>query len=204
LEVQKEFNIIFIQELPWLFIKFIPSLFNRKEDKLVSIPNHSCWINFSKNPSNPNKFLRVIIYINIQLANLCFTLCKDIFNYRDVSCISFFNCGSIYFLLNIYSDLLQSALKYLKDTEVNINNVLIMIGDFNIRNNSWNLLFSYHLIHRDTLTDITDSFQLYISSPTVQVFMRYMDNQNNSNSVIDLMFLRPTSEEFNNYSIHID
>ena len=31
--------------------------------------------------------------------------------------------------------------------------------------------------------------------------MRYIDNQNNSDSVIDLMFLRPISEEFNNYSI---
>ena len=34
--------------------------------------------------------------------------------------------------MNIYSDPAQFALKYLKDAEVVINNVLIMIGDFNI------------------------------------------------------------------------
>ena len=108
------------------------------------------------------------------------------------------------YLLNIYFNLSQLALKYLKDTKVNINNVLIITEDFNIRNNLWDLLFSYHLIHRNTLTDIVDFFQLCISSPTVQVSMRYMDNWNNSNSVMNLMFLRPMLEKFNNHSIHID
>ena len=32
----------------------------------------------------------------------------------------------------VYSDSSHSALKYLKDTEVNIDNVLIITGDFNI------------------------------------------------------------------------
>ena len=55
----------------------------------------------------------------------------------DFSCISFFNQRSIFFLINInvYSDSSQLALKYLENTKVNINNVLIMTGDFNIRNN---------------------------------------------------------------------
>ena len=36
-------------------------------------------------------------------------------------------------MLNIYSDSSYMALKYLKDIEVNIDNVLIMAGNFNIR-----------------------------------------------------------------------
>jgi len=35
--------------------------------------------------------------------------------------------------MNIYSDASHSALKYLKDTEVNINNLLIMTSNFNTR-----------------------------------------------------------------------
>ena len=35
--------------------------------------------------------------------------------------------------MNVYSDSSHLALKYLKNTEVNINNLLIMTGDFNIR-----------------------------------------------------------------------
>jgi len=89
-------------------------------------------------------------------------LCKDIFNHRDISCISFFNCGSIYFLINVYSDSSQTALKYFKDTEVNISNILIMTGDFNIRDNIWDPLFSHHSSHHNILTDIADSLNLYM------------------------------------------
>ena len=35
--------------------------------------------------------------------------------------------------MNIYSDSSYIALKYLKDIEVNIDNVLVITGDFNIR-----------------------------------------------------------------------
>ena len=52
------------------------------------------------------------------------------------------------------------ALKYLKDTEVNINNVLIMMEDFNIRDSFWNPNIPYHFSYRDTLFDITNSFHL--------------------------------------------
>ena len=47
--------------------------------------------------------------------------------------MSFINDHIYYFIINIYSDSSHLALKYLKDTEVNINNVLVMIEDFNIR-----------------------------------------------------------------------
>ena len=109
--------------------------------------------------------------------------------HRDISCISFLNNGFIYFLINIYLNLLQTALKYLKNTEANINNVLVMTEDFNIRDNSWDPSFSHHFIHCNFLTDIVDSISLYISKSTNQVPTRYLNNQNDSNSVIDLMFL---------------
>ena len=47
--------------------------------------------------------------------------------------MSFTNDYVQYFIMNIYSDSSHLALKYLKDTEFNIDNVLIMTGDFNIR-----------------------------------------------------------------------
>ena len=133
LEVQRTFNIIFIQELLW---SSISSYSNRESNELVGIPNYSNWIIFFRNPSNSNDSPRAITYINIWLINLHFILHNDIFNCKDISCISFFNCSFIYFLLNVYFDSSQLALKYLKDTEVNINNVLIITDDFNIRNSS--------------------------------------------------------------------
>ena len=35
--------------------------------------------------------------------------------------------------MNVYSDLSHTTLKYLKDTEVNINNIVLITDDFNIR-----------------------------------------------------------------------
>ena len=58
------------------------------------------------------------------------------------------------------------ALKYLKDTEVNIGNILIMSGDFNIRDNSWNLNFPYHSSYSDVLFEVADFLHLELSRPT--------------------------------------
>jgi len=68
------------------------------------------------------------------------------------------------------------ALKYLKDTEVNISNVLIMTGDFNIRDNSWNLLFLHHSVHRDTLIEVADYLHLELSRSTKKFSTRFLDN----------------------------
>jgi len=70
------------------------------------------------------------------------------------------------FIINIYSDDQQSTLKYLKNTEVNLNNVIIMTGNFNIRDNNWDLLYSTHV---DILRKIADSFNLELSIPINQV-----------------------------------
>ena len=132
---------------------------------------------FSRNPSQGNDSSRAIIYINIQLCSLHFSLRKDIFNHRDIFCVLFFNHSSVYFLINLYSDLSQSALKYLKNTKVSINNVLIMTGNFNIRDNIWDSGFSHHSQHSFVLFNIADSFHLELSRPTEQIPTRYFNNQ---------------------------
>ena len=163
LEAQK---VIFIQELLWFLICSIPSLSNEDGEQLVGVPNHSNQIIFSRNFSSDHNSPKVISYINVKLLQFHFSLRKDIFNHRDISCVSFFNSRSIYFLVNIYSDSLQIALKYLKDTEASINNILVITGDFNIRNNSWDSSFPHHSIHSNLLINIADSMNLYISKST--------------------------------------
>ena len=94
------------------------------------------------------------------------------------------------------------ALKSLKNTEANINNVLIMLENFNIRNSNWDSSFLYHSYYCDLFTDIVDSMNLCMSKFTNQVPIRYLDNSSNSNLVIDLMFFHPNLLEFNNHTIH--
>jgi len=93
---------------------------------------------------------------------------------------------------------------YLKDTEVNIDNILIMTRDFDIRDIFWDLSYLHHSSHKDTLFEIADSFHVELSKPTEFFPTRYSDNTQDSNLVLDLMFLHPNSMEHNNHSIHLE
>ena len=107
-------------------------------------------------------------------------------------------------MINIYSDSSQLALKYLKDTEVDIPNVIIMTGDFNIRDSIWDPNFLFYSCHNNSLFDIADSFSLNISKPIKNIPTRFSDNDNNTNSVLDLVFLYPSFPKFNCHIIHLD
>ena len=118
--------------------------------------------------SSINDYLRVITYVNIILSSFWFSLYKDIFYHRNILLILFFN-NNILFLINIYWDSLQSSLKYLKNTEVDIHNVLVMTGDFDIRNSLWNLLYPHYSTHSNFLIDIMNSFSLGLLSRSLTV-----------------------------------
>ena len=141
-------------------------------------------------------------YINICLSSLHFSLCKDIINHKDILLISFFSNNVCSFIMNVYSNYSHSALKYLKDTEVNINNLLIMTGNFNIRDRSWDSFFPHHLSISDDLFIIADLFNLDLLIPTNPAPTRYSDTVGELNLVIDLIFLHSGSSELNCYSIH--
>ena len=68
--------------------------------------------------------------------------------------------------MNVYSDSSYSTLKYFKDTEVNILNLLIMTGDFNIKDSIWDPSFPHHSTISDNLMIIADLFNLDLSIPT--------------------------------------
>ena len=104
--------------------------------------------------------------------------------------------------MNVYSDSSHLVLKYLKNTETNINNLLIMTGNFNIRDSLWDPSFPHHLSISDDLIIIADFFNLELLLLTNPVPTRYSDTVGKSNSVINLMFLQSRSTELNNYLIH--
>ena len=170
----------------------------------MKVSNHPNWLIFSRNSMSDNDFLRVITYVNIRLAPFQFSLHKDLLNHRDISLVLFFNNNDIFYMMNIYSDSSQSALKYLKDTEANFQNILIITENFNIRDNLWDPLYPHHSSHSDDLFIIADWFNLGLFISTNQVPTRYSDNCQEVNLVLDLIFLHFGSDEFNNYIIHLD
>ena len=96
----------------------------------------------------------------------------------------------------------QPALKYLKNTKANIYNVLIITEDFNIRDNIWDPSYSFCSFHSDSLIDIADLIDLCLLKSTNQIPTRYLDNIEDLDSVINLMFLRPNSLEIDNHTIY--
>ena len=204
LETLNQFNIILIQEPPWSEIWKIPSTSDCDGEPLMGTIHHPNWISFTQIPLDGVDFPRVIIYVNICLSSLCFLFCKDIIKHRDIILISFFNNNVCYYIMNVYSDSSHTALKYLKDTEVNIDNVILMTGDFNIRDSLWDSSFPFHSSISDNLIIIADSFNLVLSTPTNPCSTRYSDIAGESNSVIDLIFLWYGSLELDQYLIHPD
>jgi len=123
----------------------IPSSTNCEGDDMVGKVNHSNQLTFTRTFVNKDECHRVAIYVNIRMSSFHFLLCRNIIDHRDILLVSFFNNNDIYWLMNIYSNSSHSTLKYLKNTKVNIWNLLIMTGDFNIRDSLWDSSFPYHL-----------------------------------------------------------
>ena len=62
--------------------------------------------------------------------------------------------------------------------------------------------FPFHSVHSDTLFDIADLFSLAIYKPSENFSTRFSNNNRNSNSVLNLVFLYSSSMEFNHHHIY--
>ena len=73
----------------------------------------------------------------------------------------------MYFILNIHS---ADYLKYLKNTEVNLNNVLIITVNFNIRDSNWNPLYPHYSTYTNMFQEAADSLNLDLSISINSIF----------------------------------
>ena len=79
-----------------------------------------------------------------------------------------------------------------------------MTSDFNIRDRDWNPEYLFHLIYSNLLLEIANTSDLSFSHFTNPVPTRYLDNNNDLNSIINLIFFRSNFLELNNCSTLLD
>ena len=82
LESQKDlYDILFIQEPPWNFIRFAPFITSPGGQKVVGAPIHPEWTQVVWFLQDSEQTPRVI---HSRLSRLCFALRRDIVNHRDI------------------------------------------------------------------------------------------------------------------------
>jgi len=88
---------------------------------------------FLHQDTSQDNYARVTTYVNKRLSKMMFTLRLDIINYWDINVLAFHSDRNINFIINIYSNSNQTALHFLHQNIINLDNTIIMIGNFNIR-----------------------------------------------------------------------
>jgi len=144
----------------------------------------------------------VATYINKKLLKMRFTLRLDIINHQDINVLAFYSSQHINYVINIYSDDNQSALHFLNQNIIDLNNTVVITGDFNIRDNNWDPNYPHHSVHTKNLITLAESLGLDLSPPINPGPTRFADNPRNTNSVIDLAFINPNNSEFGQHFLH--
>ena len=94
LESQKDlYDILFIQEPPWNFIRFAPFTSSSGGQEIVGAPIHPEWTQVVQFPQDSEQMPRVMCFIHSRLSRLRFALRRDIVDHRDIQLLSFFNRG---------------------------------------------------------------------------------------------------------------
>jgi len=102
-------------------------------DPLYGTPNHPEWTLFICQDPTQENYTRAATYVNKHLVRMRFALQLDIINHHNINVLAFYNDWDTNYMINIYSDSNQTALQVLQQNMANIDNTIILTGDFNIR-----------------------------------------------------------------------
>ena len=105
-------------------------------------------------------------------------------------------------MINIYSNSNQTAFYFFCQNIINLNNTVIITGDFNIRDSDWDPYVYHYSIHTDDLITIIDSLDLEFFLPSNPSPTKFVDNLWDSNSIIDLVFLLHDNSGFGKHILH--
>jgi hypothetical protein len=141
-----DFDLLFIQEPPWQFIRSAPSSSNREGESVFGHPISPNWGSIIRPPDwtgfevglglptvDPEPVVpRVMVYFNVRIASLKPTYWRDLFDHRDILLFSLGLGGDAQLFANVYSDKQHVAIRALYEDVVAIPKLHFMCGDFNV------------------------------------------------------------------------
>jgi hypothetical protein len=114
--MKSNFNILFLQELPWATVRYTASL-TEKEGVPVKGPLiHPDWISlYPKGSELDENHPHVLAYVNCAIHTIKPKLCSDIVNHCNVMIVTVRGHLGPLHLMNMYSDENGSAIRYIED-----------------------------------------------------------------------------------------
>jgi hypothetical protein len=206
----EDFDLLFIQEPPWQFIRSAPSSSNREGEDVIGHPISPNWGSIVRSPNrvdatDPESGAPcVMVYFNIRIASLKPAFRRDLFDHRDILLFSLGLGGDTQLFANVYSDKQHTAIRALYEDVVAIPKLHFMCGDFNVRHTDWDPLGPEVNIHATSLTAVATTVGLHLSTPVEAGPTHFPYNEDLTPTVIDLFFVPAELSLMVQHEIHAD
>ncbi|PPQ93734.1 hypothetical protein CVT25_013042 [Psilocybe cyanescens] len=184
------YDIVFIQEPPWRFVRTAPSTSHKSGDDVISAPLHPAWLPMVCNPE-PDTRPRIMAYVSNCLKEFWPSMRRDLIDHRDVLILSLFANGQSYNLMNVYSDETHMAALLLAEEAASLPPFIYMGGDFKIHSQEWD---GGHRGHPGVATQLLNTAaELGLQqAPFVNPGPTFYPHiQGFRSTVIDLVFVQP-------------
>jgi hypothetical protein len=135
-DLYDNYDLLFLQELPWWYIRAAPSSSSRDGTDVIGgplNPNWGCLVRLSGLDSPPH----VIRYFSNCIANLRPGLRQDLVDHRDILLFSLGLGEDALYHVNVYSDSQHTTIAWLFDHVLELPGLQLMCGDFNMQHHSW-------------------------------------------------------------------
>ena len=147
-----EFDILFIQELPWRLIRHALSGTNPEGEPVIGTAIHPDWSLIVRKSDLRNEGAdnpRVAVYVHKRLKGLRPGYRRDLIDHRDILVFSLGWGEDLKLLANIYSDDQHTAIRLLYERTMDWPQLFFMGGDFNCRHHSWDPRGPVSNVHAD-------------------------------------------------------
>jgi hypothetical protein len=130
-DLYENYDLLFLQEPPWWYIRAAPSSSSRGRTDVIGGPLNPNWGALSGHLAwTPPP--RIMVYFSNRIANLRPGLCRDLVDHRDILLFSLGLGGDTLFYANIYLDSQHTAISWLFNHVLELPGLQLMCRDFNV------------------------------------------------------------------------